>query len=109
MEGPVHLFGRFMPRKERLPALPEGRLPTQLLQAGLWLEVAEEASPTALQEAAAAALTAALGVPGGVRRSGTGPTAAPSAGTTVRLSEGPRGARTLSRIVSATEAWINTR
>jgi len=109
MDGPVHLFGRFMPREEHLPALPKERLPAQLIEAGLWLEIEAGSSPTALQAAAADAITTCLGVPGGVRRAGAPSSSTPSAGTIVSLSDGPSGARTLSRIAGATEAWINSR
>ena len=108
-EGPVQLFGRFMPRDEHLPALPEGRLPTQLLEAGLWFELAAEGAPTPLQRAAAEAITDCLGVPGGVRAAGQGGAGAPSAGTVISLGGGQAGARTLSRIAGATEAWLNSR
>lgn len=109
MDGPVHLFGRFMPREESLPALPRERLPAQLLEVGLWLEIGAESAPTALQAAAAEAITTSLGVPGGVRRANSVEASSPSAGIVVRLREGAPGARALSRIASATEAWVNSR
>ena len=109
MDGPVHLFGRFIKRDEHLPALPTERLPAQLLEGGLWLEIGAEEAPTALQRAAADAITSCLGVPGGVRRAKAEGASSPSAGTIVSLSDDLRGARTLSRIAGATEAWVNSR
>lgn len=109
MEGPVQLFGRFLARKQRLPALPESGLPVQLLESGLWLEAEGEAPPTPLHEAAALSITAALGVPGGTRKAGSSDAGSPSAGTVVRIPEGPMGAQTLARIVGATEAWVRAR
>lgn len=108
-ESPVHLFGRFMPRDEHLPALPEGRLPTQLLEAGLWFEVGPEMAPTPLQRAAAEAITGCLGVPGGARSAAPHDLGSPSEGTVITLEPGPSGARALSRIAGATEAWLNSR
>jgi len=109
MEGPVQLFGRFLSRKESMPALPDSRLPVQLLEAGLWLEAEDGEPPTPLHEAAALAITTTLGVPGGARQTGSADADSPSAGTIVRVSEGSKGARTLARIASATEAWVHAR
>lgn len=106
MEGPVHLFGRFLARTERLPAPPTTTLPVQLLEAGLWFESTDHLAPTPLQVAASRAITDSLGVKGGARRAGSADGSSASAGTVVHLREGPEGARTLARIVSATEAWV---
>lgn len=109
MESPVQLFGRFLSRKERLPALPESVLPTQLREAGLWLEAEGGDPPTPLHRAAADAITASLGVPGGARSAGSANAASPSTGTIVRVPKGPGGARTLAQIARATEAWVHAR
>ncbi len=106
MEGPVQLFGRFLARKESLPSSPSGELPIQLISAGLWIEPRGTEEVSLLQSTAAAALSKALGVPGGARRPQSGASPLPSAGLVIHLSEGPLGARTLSRIVSAAEAWL---
>ena len=106
MEGPVQLFGRFLARREQLPSTPSGSLPTQLLTAGLWIEPEDEEHISDLHSAAATALSKALRVPGGARTGTKLPRELPSAGLVIRLSGGPAGARTLSRIVSATEAWL---
>lgn len=109
MEGSVQLFGRFLARKDRLPALPESALPTQLLQGGLWLEAQGEEPEDALHEAVAHAISTCLCVRAGTRRVGSADPRSPSAGTIVRIAEGPKGVRTLARIASATEAWVRSR
>ena len=107
MEGPVQLFGRFLARRESLPATPGEKLPIQLTSAGLWIEPEGPEDVSLLQSTAAAALSRALGVPGGARKARKGSIQLPSAGLVIHLPEGPLGARTLSRIVSAAEAWLH--
>ena len=106
MEGPVQLFGRFLARRESLPASPSDKLPIQLITAGLWIEPEGPGEISLLQSTAAAALSKALSVPGGARRASKNSIQLPSAGLVIHLSDGPEGARTLSRIVSAAEAWL---
>jgi len=107
MEAPVQLFGRFLARGERLPATPSERLPIQLLKAGLWIEPQGEEEPSAWHGAAAAAISEALGVPGGARGGAGAPEGALSAGTVIHIPKGPEGRRSLARIVRATEAWLS--
>ena len=106
MEGPVQLFGRFLARSRALPASPSSTLPKQLLAAGLWIEPEGRDELTPIHSAAAAALSSALGVPGGARRAKKDAVPLLSAGLVIHLPEGPQGARTLSRIVRAAEAWL---
>ena len=106
MEGSIQLFGRFLARRESLPSSPSSSLPTQLLSAGLWIEPEGQGEITLLQSTAAAALSKALSVPGGARRASKSNLQLPSAGLVIHLSDGPEGARSLSRIVSAAEAWL---
>ena len=106
MEAPVQLFGRFLGRSEALPASPTGSLPKQLLAAGLWIESEGQGEIPPIQSAAGAALSSALGVPGGARRAQKSTFTLPSAGLVIHLPDGPQGARTLSRIVRAAEAWL---
>jgi hypothetical protein len=106
MEGPVQLFGRFLARRESLPSSPSDKLPVQLITAGLWIEPEGKGEISLLQSTAAAALSKALSVPGGARMARKEAPLLPSAGVVIHLSDGPLGARTLSRIVSAAEAWL---
>jgi len=101
------LYGRFVPRREALPATPAGELPQQLLRGGLWIECAEGSAAEPESRAAARAFGELLGLRTGISRPGGPSPTPPWSATILRLpSEEAEATRFLGRIASAVEERV---
>lgn len=103
-DGEPHtLWGRFLPRRVPLPALPGGDLPRGLDLAGFYLTAPPGTRLEAEARAFAAALRELYGFPSGVLPPGGSPPAGPAEALLAHLPSGDEGRRILRELVRRVE------